>query len=773
MPTEIEKIFTAEAQSIWRFLIENGQGCYIPGYQRHYSWDTVVHIPRFFEDLLQGVKRVSKRPSSIIFLGTIIAIHDLAVDKSRSQDAPGKVMTIIDGQQRICTTIILIIVLHAQIRKLSIIINQKLDCYPKWIVNEANEVLAHLRNSYLIDRTSGDDLYKFYPRVIRAYDDTWSRYMDDAKYESPIARLIWKYINFSESNEKPKSEFDPLDNNESSSRYKVIQDAFRYINKKVVEICGTSENSDFPAFDIIFDSDSFAEEIWRYPLPDEVKKFISNNKSDQNYKDFSNLLRLLIFARYLTRQVAITVVTAENEDDALDMFEALNTTGAQLTALDTFKPKVIEHVGKSQYKRSRNHQHFIEIDNYIDQFNKVEDKTRATNELLVSFALSETGKKLSNKFYDQRHYLRDEYKKLSSDDKKCFVKSIACMAEFMQQGWTVKKNIKPLFPNLKIEQKHEEALVGFEFLKGLKHTITIAPLYRFYEQAINSDDIKEKNKRTDDFILAIKATVAFSTFWRGAFGGTANIDSYYRKVMNQGVNYEGHKIPPLAHRPEEINGKTVDLSLKNYKKSLELILKINGKISTKKDWIKKISQIGVYKSPPTLAKFLLFCASHDALPSSEKGLIKKGRKDISPLLQLNQWNNVKYVTVEHIAPLNGENWNNDIYENSETVNSLGNLILLPRKENQVLGNRKWEHKRLLYNLLSSETDDEFNKIKKQLSRKGLNLSINANEVFGNSAYQNMCKSVGDYDKEWSLAIIEKRTECLAGLAWDYLESWLI
>ena len=35
----IEEIFSAGALSTWHFAIENGQGCYIPAYQRPYSWD--------------------------------------------------------------------------------------------------------------------------------------------------------------------------------------------------------------------------------------------------------------------------------------------------------------------------------------------------------------------------------------------------------------------------------------------------------------------------------------------------------------------------------------------------------------------------------------------------------------------------------------------------------------------------------------------------------------------------------------------------------------
>ena len=64
MAAEIDKIFTATAKSTWSFLIENGQGCYIPAYQRPYSWDS-ENITRLFEDVIHGIQQISNRPATI------------------------------------------------------------------------------------------------------------------------------------------------------------------------------------------------------------------------------------------------------------------------------------------------------------------------------------------------------------------------------------------------------------------------------------------------------------------------------------------------------------------------------------------------------------------------------------------------------------------------------------------------------------------------------------------------------------------------------------
>ena len=76
------------------------------------------------------------------------------------------------------------------------------------------------------------------------------------------------------------------------------------------------------------------------------------------------------------------------------------------------------------------------------------------------------------------------------------------------------------------------------------------------------------------------------------------------------------------------------------------------------------------------------------------GLVRRGRPGCAPLFTLGQWRD---FTVEHIAPQSedgGREWNRDIYEETRTIHTLGNLTLLPKMENVVIGARSWEIKRL-------------------------------------------------------------------------------
>ena len=73
---DIKDVFSAQPKSVWEYLCENGQGLYIPAYQRHYSWDK-NKISRLIEDTCHGFSTLVEREDAITFIGTIIAIHDM------------------------------------------------------------------------------------------------------------------------------------------------------------------------------------------------------------------------------------------------------------------------------------------------------------------------------------------------------------------------------------------------------------------------------------------------------------------------------------------------------------------------------------------------------------------------------------------------------------------------------------------------------------------------------------------------------------------------
>ena len=772
MDTEIEDIFSPQTLSVRQFLIEDGQGCYIPPYQRPYSWDD-ENILRIFEDVLRGIHQITQRPNTVTFIGAIIAIHDTryrTVKPMYRKEVPSRVMTIIDGQQRICTILMLNIVLHDYILRARKRFQAESEPHLSWICKECTSILKDLKDTYMIDRSRGNDDFRYYPRLIRAYSDAWSHIRNQAKYRSPVAKLIWRYIKF--ANTDTTSQFKP--NLGKSDDYKMVNNAFHAIQKEVERICHSqSSERNLPNLVDFAQVQDSPRWIWHCEPPPEVKQYVVNANNDQHYKYFCQLLRCLILARYFNNRVATTVVITQNEDDALDMFEALNTTGQPLTAFETFKPKIIEREQLQKFEGSESHRWVTEIENYLNRYRKADERQRFTADMLVHFALFETGFELQLTLNYQRRYLREEFEKLTQlgdiDTNRAFVQSLARVASFMGRMWDVQKGNKPDFESLDIDD--EEAIVGFQMLKELKHSITIAPLCRFYQQILDAKQEPYRVDSTDDFVAAIKATVAFSVLWRGAMGETRNIDARYRDIMRTGVRFGTNFIPPLARRA---NGQSECVSISNYKKALQIVLKDRGNIRTKEDWVSRASTTPIYKHSKKIARFLVFCASDGTIPDKKhKGLLKKARPPINPMLTLGHWNHTAYLTIEHIAPKSiAAGWNEDIYNDSKTVHTLGNLTLLPKDVNEIIDNKKWHHKKLMYSLLASETTEEFHEKAMELNSAGINCGKTDVEVLANAKYLGLCKSVALYDDDWSLDIIQRRSRCLAELAWDRLENWL-
>ena len=776
MVTNIDKIFSANATSIWQFLVESGQGCYIPPHQRQYAW-TRQHITRLFEDVARGIQQIVHRSDTMNFVGTIIAIHDTNVGSGHPSppgEPPSKVMTIIDGQQRICTILMFNIALHDLIRRKMAQFKSREEPHLRSLIETSDPLLSDLKETYSIDAQWGDGLYRYYPEVVRAYTDRWSRKEQEAKYESPIAKLIWEYLLFCEAGDTTQYTFDSASGNgDWLDSHKTLSDAFQIIQNQVKALGSSSGvESDFPNIGTAFKQGDLLEHICGKPIDEKLKTYIGEGNEDSDFDDVSSLLRLMVFARYLNHRVAVTIVTAKNENDAGDMFESLNTTGELLTAFETFTPRVIQGETLEKYEESPSYKRMEEIETYLSRFGSGKKKESATSEMLVAFALAETGYKLGNNLDDQRRYLRREYNDPTKPDdvtsRRAFVQAMAGISAFMEHAWNYEEGNLPKFWPLQVDDPG--AQVGFDAVKRLDHTITVAPLARFYQRAVNSSG-PMKQSLTEDFIEAIKATVSFSMLWRGAKGGTANIDNHYRAIMRTGVQFAGETRPPLARRPPD---KSSELSLTNYKRALAITLKEKGHISDKDEWIAAISRVDVYNSSASLARFLLFCASDDTVADVDNGgLIKAGRPGTNPMLTLNRWNDDAYLTVEHIAPLSkNEGWREDIYSNPLLVNTLGNLTLLPGAENELLGSKSWIHKRAVYRLLTTKTQEEFDLQAATLEKIGLTLSKDAVTILSNARYLGLCESIAMVEEEWSAQMIEERTKCLAGLAWDRLALWL-
>ena len=136
-------------------------------------------------------------------------------------------------------------------------------------------------------------------------------------------------------------------------------------------------------------------------------------------------------------------------------------------------------------------------------------------------------------------------------------------------------------------------------------------------------------------------------------------------------------------------------------------------VKDKSSWIAKAKEVEFgSQAPRPLCRFLLFAAAHNARPvESHPGLLSDTDvvegDDLSYFNHRN-WVGQKYATVEHIAPESnpGRGWGCKIYERLATRQRIGNMTLLPEKENQSIGNSSWARKRTFYAALAAQSKIE-------------------------------------------------------------------
>lgn len=769
MTIDVEKAFRANPRSVLQFLQVPGQGCYIPAYQREYRWDR-ENVNRLFEDALHGLSLLPERAETISFLGTIIAIHDtqyVTVKPHFRNEMPRPVMTIIDGQQRISTFVLLFVATHNLLATCLPSIEKDDNDGSAWLLEEIQKMMAELRDCFILDKRSGKDLNRYYPRLIRSFDDVWSS-KPEARYSSAIARLIWEYLKHIETPETIAKLFRPPEaEGKKASTHKNVAVVFRHMNKRLRELVEPSE--EMPNLIEQALKPGFGEALFGFEIPPDVAARLRKDDETTTGKRFRSAFAAIIFAHYLQRRMAFTVVESEGEDDAFDMFEALNTTGEPLTAFETFRPRVIDAEGLEDYQDTPSHDDMARTERYVDRYAKDANKLqRTTSELLVAFALAETGQKLGKKLNEQRRYLRQQYG--DPDDKsrtafrRGFVKRLGDVSDLMSTSWDPADTLAPNFAEL--PNIDESARVAFEFLRSLKHTVTIPPLSRFFGAALSAEEAERELKSTA-FSDAIKASAAFTAIWRGAFGTTSNIDAVYRDAMLSGDGQSA-----LAARPA--SDKTSALNLDIYKRVLKNALE-RAKISEPDAWVAKVETSLLAKHATEIAKFLLIGSAHDAEPDGRHtGLVITGRKGVHPTLTLEAWRLFSAMQVEHVAPQQGAStdWSSDLYDERELFQTLGNLTLLHRDHNIVVSNHPWPKKMASYRALASRTPEEFEQARNDASSLGFDLPERSEAILAESTHARLLVPITQMQGDWDGEFVRKRSRRLAELAWERLRPWL-
>lgn len=765
---ETKEIFDAAPLSVGQFLSETGQGLYIPPYQRNYSWE-VAKVRRLVDDVSHGLEQMMNMEDSICFLGTVIALRDMnyvTVEPVFRQMVPAKVMTIIDGQQRVTTLVLLTTLLHEEIRLRSARLEPGSGGAETWLHNQSRDVVGRLAMTFEEDMRYGDADFRYYPRVIRAYYDVWSRNNGEAKYLSPIGHYLHQYAAHTRGPEAGRPyKHEPLTAEQSDEPNAEAHQHLAKMRGNVRSLLRRLANNEqddgdetyLPGGDALASNDKLQNGLFNSLLTDDVKEGLAE-------RDFQALCRLVILANYLLLRVTVAVVTAKREEYGFDMFEALNTTGEPLTAIETFKPRVIQAEGLVDWKTSPSKVSFDRVDAHLDRqgSGSTDKRQSATSALLIPFALAQDGKRLGKRLNEQRQYLRTSYDEHSAPDgKRAFMATLAQVVAFSDGPWAAAREVE----DLQSSELAKQAALGVAALERGGHDIVIAPLSRYYAAYRLTTGEGERAEKLREFLEAARTCAGFYGLWRAGQSGTGGIDDVWRTAM-QGDG----TLKPLARKQGRLEDVPPVADLRKF-----LQERLTAKLGDRDSWIRRASvqPIAGYNA---LTRFLLLAAGNDTVPDeASPGLVKRGRDGIAPLLDLARWNDESSLTVEHVAPQNpadGANWDRAIYDTPDMVNCLGNLTLLPVKENASVGNRDWTLKRLLYRCYSSSTLDEADALLTQAAAEGLEISEDSQQIVQKARYLPLVKALSEHEAEWDAAFVATRSERLAGLAYDTLATWL-
>jgi hypothetical protein len=783
MPTQAKEIFAAQTKSLFELLSDNGLGLYLPPYQRPYGWGK-GKVAKLLDDTVHGLRNLDEAPDSFTFLGTIITIHDVnhvTMDPIVKPEVPGKVLTVIDGQQRLSSLLLLLVSVHNLIRQQSWKVFRgkapdSSDAARVALYSETTSILQMLGTAFYERKNYGTT--PIYPRLIRAFFDQWSRNEKDKLYESPIAHLVYSYSVMAEEealSAKP-TDFRPKARSHVGEGEEDLVRRFSEIRICLSKLAQRKTVEDLEDLPPLLDLASKIESqraLFNHELDLELCKWLGGLEDEPE----AVLMRLVMFAAYVLNRIALTVVQGKDEDYAFTIFESLNTTGEPLTAFETFLPRVVMAEGLQLYLDSDAHGYMKAVQGYLDRFDVGDKLQGATADLLVTFALAETGKKLPKRLPDQRAYMNKETfdrHKDSGADRAAYLRHLCDAATFTGTTWDPLKGATRQLAGLPVSAMTDVVKLCLAFLKDLAHTIAIAPLVRFYSEAVQAEGGDEREKRIAEFETAIKAITAFTVFWRASRRGTGNIDSQYRALM-AGESLTG--MGPLARTwgdPKRLEPEpTVDAEA--LKKELAARLSDPGNkyggIPNLASFLAAASALPLYTINKDLTRFLLLAAYHDTTEDlANPGLIIQGKAGISPCFTSDGWVDEPHFTIEHIAPQQETaGWKPEFYSDKEVVHRLGNLVLAPGAANSSLSSRPWTEKKVLYAALGAPTAEDAKAI---LNDSGLVFAQSTEELAQMSRYLPHLRALGLRDAEWDPAFMDQRAQVLLRLDYARLKDWL-
>ncbi|SON48539.1 GmrSD restriction endonuclease domain-containing protein [Vibrio tapetis] len=710
-------------------------------------------------DIKSCIERLREYEDSVTFIGTVITVANnegVAAKKELKNELPTKVHHVIDGQQRLTSYSLILMAYYTVLEDINTRYKREVEpdictTLKRWVNSKVSELQKTIKNSISIEMGDDGDVdagYNFYPKITRANEDAWSKFEEDAQYESPVASFMHKFIRHYIT--KVDSTFDPKVFSKKNDLHSIVADNFETLCFELKELAADD--------DLIPSSETPYSKLM-------LERFLNVNSdlSDDIDKDelekCSDIIRVVMLGNFILKRVVATFVEVSDDNYAFDMFEALNTTGEPLTAFETFKPKVVEYCQK-QYDKDYNKTEEAKIlcitEELLSKYKKAEDKHRKTTALFQAFSIAYEGNSLGGHLSVQRRYINDAFD--STKDKKSFLMLMSACCEFISEVWespqpSILETVNCSSKELMILMSHpdiDKANFCIKALKSANHKIVCGLLASFYYQFKSSNYNYEK---LDEYIKAILCTTAFFVRYRSFTHGTDAIDTKYREIMSDG----------LAKNSVPFR------SVSQLKDLMSLKLTVSDR-NGKDAWLHAVKTQDLYKNRKDLSKLMLLISFENSVCDlGNEGHLTQGTSSLSSYLNLNVW--TEFNSVEHVWPQNScGNWDSQL-DPERHLNSLGNLSMLPGKENTIAGNKNWDEKKTIYQILSeSNAAAKELLITEAVSQKIL--TANQGNILKNESKLHPHIVAISRCADWTSEYVEQRSINLLERVWDKTVDWM-
>jgi hypothetical protein len=630
----------------------------------------------------------SRREEGSKFLGCVIQWERPAIPADDYVLAQGtnyisRVRELIDGQQRISTVTLLLCELYYQFDALSALLD-------KGIPEEAQFVtfLNTVQDQWLLTRFSRPGSSGASPRrrptVIRQGTDKWI-HAGMPQYRSSLAQYVHSVVSAIESG-------SPAARPENVG--KDISDVVEAIRELLSDRIAS-------ASDVLishYDQTELLEDLYGGRSPVDIKAYLA--ESPPNEKHIRSAISLIALVHYLFHYCAFTVITSPNQDTALDMFQSLNATGVQLTAVQLLKPRVSLTFRQGGISFSTDSA-FSQFDAVNSWLNTGRNSASKTAQFFLKFGLGIFGEEPPNSLSGQRSWLQRRYLAFTSNgtDVSKARELIRLMSHykdyltrfyFPQRDMLFAGTAAPIpgsrrsFDQFKLDHLasgssfslSEPVVTGMMFLIDAKHDLAHSFLALFFAK-FQEEPAAGALVAKQEFEKMVLAVVACFVMWRATFLEKYP-DAAYRRVL-------------AAHSYAGVfSGRARPLARALFTELRRRWRQTRGGVPTGR-WVSEFAAGLQYRNgAQALLRFVLILAAHRRvqLDPPDSRFVEYGIVASDPsgpdYLYPDLWLGTEYRSLEHVAPqkllsYSGSpvpHWSTTFSSASTALNSIGNLTLL-------------------------------------------------------------------------------------------------